>query len=46
MHITVEVQWDIYVQYGRYICSGAFASHVEWMYTSAPGHIFDCIGFI
>ena len=39
MLTTVEVQWDIYVQCGRDICSRAYASNVECMYTSVPGHI-------
>ena len=37
-----EVQWNIYVQCGRHICSGPYASKVECMYTSASGHIVDC----
>ena len=43
---TAEVQLDIYVQCGRYICSGAYVSNVKYMYTSAAGHIIDCIELI
>ena len=46
MWAAVEVQWDIYVQCGRHISSGAYASNVECLYSSAPGHIVDCIEFI
>ena len=46
METTVEVQWDIYLQCGRHICSGAYASSVECMYISASGHIVDCIEFM
>ena len=28
-----------YVQYDRHICSGAYASNVKYMYTSASAHI-------
>ena len=31
----------IYMQCGRHICSGALASNVKCMYTSAHGHIID-----
>ena len=41
----MEVQWDIYVQCGRYICSGVHAKNVKFMYTSAFGHIIDCSKF-
>ena len=41
MYTTVVVQWDIYMQYGRNICSEAHASHVKCMYTSVPSHIID-----
>ena len=37
----IVVQWDKYVQCGRHICSGAYASNVKCMYTSAPGHTAD-----
>ena len=46
MEITVAVQWDIYVQCGMHICSGAYDNNVKWLYTIAPGHIVDCIEFI
>ena len=46
MWTTVAVQFDIYVQYNSDICSGAYTSNVKCMYSSAPGHIVDCIGFI
>ena len=37
------MQWEIYMQCGRHICSGAYASAVEYMYTSAPGQIIDLL---
>ena len=43
MYTVVEVYLDIYMQSGRYISSGAFASNVKCVYASAPGHIIDCI---
>ena len=43
MQTTVEVQGDMYVQCGRHICSGAYASNVEYMYNSASGHIVDVV---
>ena len=43
---VVLVQWNVYVQCGRHICSGAYIVNVECMYTSAPGHTFDCIEII
>ena len=46
MKNIVEVQWDIHVQCGRYICVGAYASIVECLYANAPGHIVDCSEFI
>ena len=46
MEATVEMQWDIYVQCGRHISSGAYAYNMDCMYTSASGHIADCNGFI
>ena len=29
MYTTVDVQWDIHVQYGRHICSGEYANNVK-----------------
>ena len=26
-----------------HICSGTYVNHVKCMYTSAPGHIIDCV---
>ena len=46
MWTAVEVQWYIYVQCGRHICSGTYVSNVKCMYISAPGHIVNCIEFI
>ena len=46
MRATVEVQWDIHMQYGRYNCSEAYVSNVECVHTSVPGHIVDCSEFI
>ena len=46
MLTTIVVQWDIYVQYGRNICLGVSANNVKCMYSSAFGHIIDCIEFI
>ena len=43
---TIEGQWGISVQCGRHIQSGEYVSNVKYMYTSAPGHIIDCIEFI
>ena len=46
MWTTVEVQLEIYMQYGRYICSEAYASNVECIYSNGPGHIVHCLEFI
>ena len=46
METTVKVQWDIYVQSGRHICSGDYANSVKSMFTSVPGHMFDSSEFI
>ena len=46
MWTTVEVKWDIFVQCGRHIYLGAYASDVTCMDPSAPSHIIDCIEFI
>ena len=46
MYTTVEVQWDTYVQCGRHICSGAYLSNMELMYSSGHGHIVYCIEII
>ena len=35
------MQWVKYLQCGRHICSGAFASNVKCMYSSAFGHTVD-----
>ena len=35
-----------YVQCDRHICSGTYASKARCMYTSASGHIIDCIEFM
>ena len=43
MQTTVEVQWDICVQYGKYICSWTFVGNVKCMY---PGYSIDCIEFL
>ena len=43
MYATVEVQRDIDVQCVRHICSGAFGSNGECMFTSAPGHMFIAV---
>ena len=34
------------MQFGSYICSGAYDNNVKHMYTSIPCHSFDCIDFI
>ena len=41
MDTTVTVQWDMYVQYSRHICSRTYANNVKCIYTSVPGHIAD-----
>ena len=38
---TVDIQWDIYVQCGRQMCSGSYDHYVKYMYTNAPGNIID-----
>ena len=42
----VEVLWNLNLQHGRHICSGAYANNVECMYTSVPGHTIDYSRFI
>ena len=39
------VQWDIHMQFGRHICSGAYVNNVKCMYASAYGDIVYCIEF-
>ena len=34
------------MQCGRHVCSGAYLTNVQVMYTSAPIHIIDCIEFL
>ena len=34
------------MQCGKHICLWAYVSNVKCMYTSASGHIVDCIEFI
>ena len=46
MWSIVVVQWDIHMQYGRHICSGAYVNNLKCMYSSAFGDILDCIEFI
>ena len=46
MKTTVEVQWGIYVQCGRHTSSGAYASNLEYIYTSASGQVVDCCEFM
>ena len=36
----------VQVQCSRCICSGAYASNVKCMYTSAPSDFIDCIEYI
>ena len=31
---------------GKYICSGGYTNDVKCLYTSVPGHIVDCSGFV
>ena len=40
------MQWDIHMQCGRHICSGAYVINVKCMYTSACGDFIDYIEFI
>ena len=35
------VQWCIYAQCGRHVCSGAYVNNVKCTYTSVPGQILD-----
>ena len=42
MQTSIEVKWDIYVQCGRYLCSGEYAHNIKCMYTSTFGLIIDC----
>ena len=49
MYTTVAVEWNMYEQCGRHICSGAYTNNMKCTYTRAPGHIVDsskCIGGI
>ena len=46
MQTTVGVQWDIHVESGRHICSGAYVSNVKCMHTSGPCNIVDYTEFI
>ena len=46
MDTTIEVQLDTYVQCGSQICLGAYASNVEYMYSSPSGQIVDCSNLI
>ena len=46
METTVKVHWDIYMEYGRYFCLGAYASNLKYMYSSASGSIDHCSEFI
>ena len=46
IYTTIAVQWNIYEQCSRHICSGSYASNVKCMFTSVPGHIIDCSDFI
>ena len=42
----VEVQWDVYMQFGRHICSVTYVNNVKCIHTCAFGHIIDCIEFL
>ena len=42
MSTTVVVHWDMCVQCGRHICSGAYANNVKCMCSSVHGHVVDC----
>ena len=42
---SVVIDIHILVQCERHICSGDYASNEYCMYTSALGHIIDCIVF-
>ena len=46
INVESTVQWDMYVQCGKHICSGVYANNVKCMYTSASGHVFECTEFI
>ena len=46
MQNTVLMQWDIQVQWGKYVCSGAYANNMKCMYISVYGHIGNCTVFI
>ena len=41
MLTTVAVKWDIHVEFGRHICSGAYVNNVKCIYTSDCGHTVD-----
>ena len=45
MWTTEEVQWNMHVQGGRHICSGAYVNNVIIMYTSVCDGIVYCIEF-
>ena len=40
METTVEVQWNMYIEYGS-ILLGTYANNVKCMFTRAPCHIVD-----
>ena len=40
------MQLDVYVECSKHISSGAYASNVECVHTSAPGHTTHYIEFI
>ena len=46
MYTTLLVEWDIQLQFGRNISSGAYASNVKCKYTNACGGNVDCTEFI
>ena len=46
VNTTGAVKWNIYMQRGRYLFSGAYANNVKYMCTIVPGHISDCSEFM
>ena len=46
MKSIVDMQWDMHVQFGRYICSGLYVNNVKCMYISVHSPIVDCSEFI
>ena len=46
MKTTLLVQWDIYMQCGRHICSGAYANNVKCMHTSAVIKLLIALRYI